>query len=73
MVAATPILRRPTRRMWYVQYRGTIDTQVQQEQTRAVRWILSVLRAIPLTPWWVHTRRQRNRRAMRDHIRRYYE
>jgi hypothetical protein len=28
----------------------------------AVRWILNVLEAIPLTPWWVHARRQRNRR-----------
>jgi len=45
---------------------------VLPEQTIAVRWILRILRAIPLTPWWVHVRRQRNRREMREHLRRYY-
>jgi len=49
-----------------------IDTQVPPEQTIAVRWIVRVLRTIPLTPWWVHARRQRNRREMREHLRRYY-
>jgi hypothetical protein len=57
---------------WYVRYREAIDTHVPQAQTIAVRWILSVLRAIPLTPWWVHAQRQRNRREMREHLRRYY-
>jgi hypothetical protein len=49
-----------------------IDTQVPPEQTIAVRWIVRVLRTIPLTPWWVHARRQRNRREMREHLRRCY-
>jgi len=52
--------------------RGTIDTYVPQEQTMSVRWIVRVLRAIPLTPWWLEARRQRNRREMREHLRRYY-
>ncbi len=43
-----------------------------QAQTIPVRWILSILRAIPLTPWWLFTRRQRNRRGMVEHLRRYY-
>jgi len=47
-----------------------IDTELPQEQTIAVRWILCVLRAIPLTPWWAHAWRQRNRREMREHLRR---
>jgi hypothetical protein len=64
--------RVPRWRLWYVRYREAIDTQVPQEQTIAVRWILRILRAIPLTPWWVHARRQRNRREMREHLRRYY-
>jgi len=49
-----------------------IDALVPPEQTVAVRWIVRVLRTIPLTPWWVHARRQRNRREMREHLRRYY-
>ena len=52
--------------------RGPIDTQAPQEQTIAVRWILRFLTAIPLTPWWVLTRRQRNQHEMRKHLRRYY-
>jgi hypothetical protein len=57
---------------WYVRYRKAIDTHGPQEQTIAVRWILRVLRAIPLTPWWVAARHQRNVREMREHLRRYY-
>jgi len=52
--------------------RGAIDTRVPQEQTISVRWILRVLRALPLTPWWVRARRRRNRREMLAHLRRYY-
>jgi|HubBroStandDraft_1064217.scaffolds.fasta_scaffold75218_2 hypothetical protein len=51
---------------WYMRYREAIDTQARQEQTIAVRWMLRVLRTIPLTPWWVQARRQRNRREMRE-------
>jgi hypothetical protein len=58
--------------LWYVGYREEIDTAVPQEQTIAVRWILRLLKAIPLTPWWVRGRRQRNRSEMREHLRRYY-
>ena len=65
-------LRMPTRCVWYVRYRKAIDSEVPQEQTIAVRWILRVLTAIPLTPWWVRARRRRNRREMREHLRRYY-
>ena len=49
-----------------------LTSEVPQAQTIAVRSIFSVLRAIPLTPWWVHARRQRNEREMREHLRRYY-
>ena len=52
--------------------RGAIDTHVSQEQTISVRWILRVLRAIPLTPCWVRARRRQNRREMLEHLRRYY-
>jgi hypothetical protein len=70
---ATPARRALAVRItWYVRYPQAIDTQVPQEQTIAVRWLLRVLRTIPLTPWWVHARRQRNRREMREHLRRYY-
>jgi len=51
--------------------RGPTDTRVPQEQTISVRWILSILRAIPLTPCWVRARRGRSQRAMREHLRRY--
>jgi hypothetical protein len=32
----------------------------------------SILTAIPLTPWWLFARRQRNRREMVEHLCRYY-
>jgi len=53
-------------------YREAIDNQASREQTIAVRWILRVFRAIPLTPCWVRARRRRNRREMRELLRRYY-
>jgi len=56
---------------WWTRGRA-IDTRVPQEQTIAVRWILRVLRAIPLTPCWARARRRQNRRAMLEHLRRYY-
>ena len=37
-----------------------------------MRWILRVLRAIPLTPCWARARRRQNRREMVEHLRRYY-
>ena len=58
--------------VWYLRYHKGVDTQVPQEQTIAVRWILRVFRAIPLTPCWVRARRRRSRREMQEHLRRYY-
>ena len=49
-----------------------IDTRVPQEQTISVRWILHILRAIPLTPCWARARRRQDRREMVEHLRRYY-
>jgi hypothetical protein len=63
---------RPGLSLWYLRYREAVDTQVTQAHTIAVRWILRVLMAIPLTPWWVRARRRRSRREMREHLRRYY-
>jgi hypothetical protein len=63
---------RPWRRARSKARSEAIDTRVLQAQTIAVRWILSILEAIALTPWWVHVRRQRNRREMREPLRRYY-
>ncbi|HUD99773.1 MAG TPA: hypothetical protein VMR62_09385 [Bryobacteraceae bacterium] len=60
------------RRQWYVRYRKAVDTYPPQAQTIAVRWILLVLRTIPLTPCWVRARRRRNQREMLEHLRRYY-
>ena len=37
-----------------------------------MRWILHVLRAIPLTPCWARARRRQDRRKMVEHLRRYY-
>jgi hypothetical protein len=51
---------------------GVIDTRHPQEQSISVRWILRVLRVIPLTPWWARARQRQSRREMREHLRRYY-
>ena len=57
---------------YYVYPCRVIDIRVPQGQTISVRWILHVLRAIPLTPCRARARRRQDRREMVEHLRRYY-